>query len=162
MDDYPTIDPNAITPLAPFLGNIKRFAEPCAGEGHLVRHLEAAGLVCGYSADIAAGWDALEAKGFGYIDAIITNPPWTRDILHRMIAHFQSIAPTWPLFDADWAHTKQSAPYINRCSHIVVVGRLRWIEGTKMKGKDNCAWHRFDINHSGGPHFVGWQESLAA
>lgn len=162
MDDYPTIDPNAITPLAPFLGNIHRFAEPCAGEGHLIRHLEAAGLVCAYRGDLTTGADALETFWFGEIDAIITNPPWSRPILHRMIRHFQSIAPTWLLFDADWSHTKQSAPYIGRCSHIVAVGRLRWIEGTTMKGKDNCAWHRFEASHRGGPHFYGWNELEAA
>lgn len=161
MDSYLTIDPNAITPLAPFLGAIQRFAEPCAGKGHLVRMLEAAGLECVYSADISEGIDALETTDFGDIDAIISNTPWTRDILHRMIVHFQAIAPTWLLFDADWAHTKQSAPYIDQCSHIVAVGRLRWIEGTSHKGKDNCAWHRFDANHTGGPRFVGWQQVAA-
>ncbi len=161
MDSYLTIDPNAITPLAPFLAGIQRFAEPCSGEGHLIRHLEAAGLVCGYSADIKGGWDALDAESFGYVDAIITNPPWTREILHRMIKHFQSIAPTWLLFDAAWPNTKQSAPYIDQCSHIVAVGRLRWIEGTPHKGKDDVCWYRFDANHTGGPRFVGWQMEAA-
>ncbi len=165
MDSYLTIDPNAVTPLAPFLKDILYFAEPCVGKGHLVHHLERAGLICLWQSDIAdkEPHDALLISDFGdCIDAIITNPPWTREILHRMIKHFQAIAPTWLLFDADWAHTKQSAPYIDQCSHIVVVGRLRWIEGTKMKGKDNCAWHRFDVNHRGGPRFVGWQELEAA
>lgn len=50
---------------------------------------------------------------------------------------------------------------VRQCSAIVAVGRLRWIEGTKMKGKDNCAWHRFDVNHTGGPRFVGWQMEAA-
>lgn len=161
MDGYPTIDPNAITPLAPFLAGIRRFAEPCAGEGRLVRHLEAAGLVCAYRGDLATGADALETFWYGDIDAIITNPPWTREILHRMIKHFQSIAPTWLLFDASWPNTKQSAPYIDQCSHIVAVGRLRWIEGTPHKGKDDCCWYRFDANHTGGPRFVGWQQVAA-
>lgn len=166
MDDYPTIDPNAVTPLVPFLGNVLTFAEPCAGSGHLVRWLEAAGLVCVWSSDIADTDPPIDAlslfpSDLEAADAIITNPPWTREILHRMIKHFQAIAPTWLLFDADWAHTKQSAPYIDQCSHIVAVGRLRWIEGTKMKGKDNCAWHRFEISHTGGPRFIGWQQEAA-
>jgi len=161
MDNYPTIDPNAITPLAPFLSRVQRFAEPCAGDGDLVRMLEAAGLKCVYQADLADGIDALETKSFGEIDAIISNTPWTREILHRMIKHFQSIAPTWLLFDASWPNTKQSAPYIDQCSHIVAVGRLRWIEGTPHKGKDDCCWYRFDANHTGGPRFVGWQQVAA-
>lgn len=161
MDDYPTIDPNAVTPLAPFLGGIRRFAEPCAGEGRLIRHLERAGLECAYRADLADGVDALATTDFGNIDAIITNPPWSRPILHDMIVHFQSIAPTWLLYDADWAHTKQSGPFIDRCSHIVAVGRLRWIEGTSHKGKDNVCWHRFDAKHRGGPRFFGWDREAA-
>jgi hypothetical protein len=34
------------------------------------------------------------------------------------------------------------------CSDIVSVGRLRWIEGTIMSGKQNFAWYRFDARHS--------------
>ena len=162
MDNYPTIDPNAVTPLAPFLAGIHRFAEPCAGDGHLIRHLGAAGLTCVYAGDIVDGKNALDQHDFNDPDAIITNPPWTREILHRMIKHFQSIAPTWLLFDASWPNTKQSAPYMDQCSHIVAVGRLRWIEGTPHKGKDDCCWYRFDVNHTGGPRFVGWQMAVAA
>lgn len=163
MDCYLTIDPNAVTPLAPFLTNIRTFAEPCCGEGHLVRHLERAGLICLWQSDIAweEPYDALLLKDFGTVDAIITNPPWTRAILHPMIRHFQAIAPTWLLFDSDWPHTKQSAPYIDQCSHIVAVGRLRWIEGTNHKGKDNVCWYRFDAKHSGGPRFFGWDREAA-
>jgi hypothetical protein len=162
MDAYQTIDPRAIAPLLPFLGTVETFAEPCAGDGHLVRSLEASGIRCLYKADLIDGIDALSTGWFGDVDAIITNPPWSRDLLHRMIVHFQSIAPTWLLFDADWKHTKQSAPYIAKCSHIVSVGRLRWIEGTNHTGKDNCAWYRFDALHSGGPHFYGHATKEAA
>ena len=77
-------------------------------------------------------------------DAIITNPPWTREIMHPMIDRFRYLAPTWLLFDADWMHTKQAAPYMPYCSDIVSVGRLKWISGSKHVGKDNAAWYRFD------------------
>lgn len=153
MDDYPTIDPRAVDVLAPFLGKVRTYAEPCAGDGRLVEHLSRLGLHCAYAGDIVDGLDALAITWFGDVDAIITNPPWTRAILHEMIVHFQKIAPTWLLFDADWAHTKQCGPYMDRCSHIVSVGRLKWIEGTKQTGKDNCAWYRFDRWHGGGPRF---------
>jgi len=43
-DFYPT-PASAVPPLLPFLAGIRRFGEPCAGEGDLVRVLEAAGLV---------------------------------------------------------------------------------------------------------------------
>lgn len=154
MDDYQTIDPKAVRLLAPHLCGVETFAEPCAGEGYLIRDLEAAGLRCVHRSDIREGIDALGLLDLGDADAIITNPPWTRDILHAMIRHFQRQAPTWLLFDADWAHTGQSAPYIAQCSHIVPVGRLKWIEGSKSCGKDNVAWYRFHAQHRDGPRLL--------
>lgn len=156
-DAYQTIDPRAVEKLIPHLRGVKTFAEPCAGEGYLVGQLQAAGLYCTYEGDITTGLDAL-AHPFdadAVFDAIITNPPWRRDIMHEMILRFQAIAPTWLLFDADWAHTKQAGPFLDQCSHIVSVGRLKWIPGTKMTGKENTAWHRFHAQHVGGPRFIG-------
>ena len=159
MDDYPTIDPRAVVPLIPHLTGVETYIEPCAGNGDLVRLLEPYGLVCTLQNDITYGFDALDLPDdeFAGADAIITNPPWSRPILHALIVRFQTLAPTWLLFDADWAHTKQSAPFLDQCSHIVAVGRLRWIKGTNQTGKDNCSWYRFDHRHSGGPRFYGHQ-----
>jgi len=156
-DAYQTIDPRAVAMLLPHLRGIRTFAEPCAGEGHLVGQLQAAGLVCAYEGDIETGLDALvhpfdEEVVF---DAIISNIPWKRDIMHQMILRFQAMAPTWLLFDSGWAYTRQSAPFIDQCSHIVAVGRLRWIPGTTMSGKEDCSWYRFHAQHTGGPRFIG-------
>jgi hypothetical protein len=155
-DAYQTIDPKAVAMLIPHLRGVKTFAEPCAGAGYLVGQLQDAGLVCTYEGDIAYGYDAL-THGFdeNSFDVIISNCPWERSILHAMIMRFMQMAPTWLLFDADWAHTKQSAPFIDQCSHIVSVGRLKWIPDTKMTGKENCAWYRFHAQHTGGPKFIG-------
>ena len=71
--------------------------------------------------------------------------------MHRLIAHFQRIAPTWLLIDYDWSATKQAAPFMAHCSDIVILPRLKWFEGSKNTGKDNHAWYRFDFRHSGGP-----------
>ena len=135
-DFYPT-PAKAVLPLVPFLRGIRTFAEPCAGEGDLVRHLESFGLRCVYAGDI------------------ITNPPWSRDVLHGLITHFQNIAPTWLLLDSDWAQTKQAAPFLPSCSDIVAIGRVKWIEGSKHTGKDNAGWYRFDARHKAGPVFHG-------
>ncbi|TGT77967.1 hypothetical protein EN809_000735 [Mesorhizobium sp. M2E.F.Ca.ET.166.01.1.1] len=162
LDDYPTIDRRAVWRLLPFLAGVRRFAEPCAGDGILVRQLEGFGLICGHASDLRDGADALGLDGFGDIDAIITNPPWTRPLLHAMILHFQRIAPTWLLFDADWAFTKQARPLLPQCSHIVAVGRLIWIPGTTVTGKDNCAWYRFDARHAGGPRFFNQDTEIGA
>jgi hypothetical protein len=144
-DFYPT-PPAAVLPLIPYLRGIRTFAEPCAGAGALVRHLESHGLCCVYQGDIADG-------RYGDADAIITNPPYERKALHALIGHFARIAPAWLLLETDWAFTKQAAPFMSSCSDIVSVGRLRWIEGTTMSGKQNFAWYRFDTRHLAGPIF---------
>jgi hypothetical protein len=71
---------------------IRTFAEPCAGDGALVRYLEELGLRCVYIGDIRTGQDALAVNSYGEADAIITNPLYTRDLMYRLIMHFQHIA----------------------------------------------------------------------
>ncbi len=97
-DFYPT-PAAAVAPLVPHLVGIRTFAEPCAGAGDLVRHLESYGLRCVYQGDVKAGQDALTIDQYGDADAIITNPPWTRKLLHPLIEHFQRIAPVWLLLE---------------------------------------------------------------
>jgi hypothetical protein len=154
-DFYPT-PRAAVLPLIPYLRGIRSFAEPCAGDGALVRHLEGFGLRCVYAGDIRAGQDALALDHYGAADAIITNPPY---VMHALIEHFQRISPTWLLLDADWASTRQAAPFLPSCSDILAIGRVKWIEGSKYTGKDNHAWFRFDVRHHVGPVFHWRNES---
>jgi hypothetical protein len=142
-DFYPTPFA-AVAPLLPFLNGTKRFAEPCVGEGDLMNHLEASGLECVYAGDIDDDRDALARDSYGDIDAIITNPPHTREIMHQLITHFRQIAPTWLLIDLDWAANAQAAAYLPFCSDIVVIGRVKWFANTAMTGKENYMWARFD------------------
>ena len=141
-------------PLIPLLQlqGVRTFAEPCCGDGALVRHLESFGLRCVYQGDIATGQDALATTDYGNPDKNITNTPWLRRWLHPLIRHLQTIAPTWLLIDADWAHTKQAVPYLPQCTDILPIGRVIWIPGTKNGGFDNAAWHHFDARHTAGPH----------
>ncbi len=146
-DFYPT-PYEAVVPLLPYLA-VRRYMEPCAGDGALIDHLSQHNIEACYVSDI-------EPRGNRHIpqgDAlditykppqIITNPPWDRKILHPMIEHFRRLAPTWLLFDADWMHTKQSAEFMPYCHKIVSVGRVKWIPNSKMTGKDNCCWYLFD------------------
>ena len=57
-DLYPT-PAKGVQPLIPYLraAGIRSFAEPCCGNGDLVRHLEGYGLTCAYRGDIATGQD---------------------------------------------------------------------------------------------------------
>ena len=118
-----------------------------------MRHLELFGLRCTYAGDIADRQDALARDTYGNADAIITNPPYTRELMHALIEHLQRIAPTWLLLEADWVYTKQAAPFMPSCSDVVAIGRLRWIEGTTMSSYENFAWYRFDARHRAGPIF---------
>lgn len=162
QDAYQTIDTKAVRRLYRHLSGVRTFSEPCAGEGFLIRQLEERGLKCVHSNDIKTNVDALTLRDFGGADAILTNPPWDREILHPMIRHFQRFAQTWLLFDSDWAFTGQATSLLDQCSHIVAVGRLRWIPNTTDVGKDNVAWFRFDRNHTGGPKFIGVPEKEPA
>ena len=143
-------------PLLPHLPANSRYIEPCAGDGALIKQLARAGHDCVGAFDIdpqesdcgvpIIKGDAtkLEVEKHYYAaDLIITNPAWTRAILHPIIFNLYWQLPTWLLFDADWAHTKQARPYMPLCRKIVPVGRVRWIEGSKNDGKDNVAWYFF-------------------
>jgi len=150
-DFYPT-PRAAVTPLIPHLHGVRTFAEPCCGDGALVRHLESFGLCCVYSGDIATGQDALVRDSYGDADAIITNTPYTRELMRKLIEHFLRTAPmTWLLLPADWMHNRHAGPFLPSCTDVVSVGRVRWIEGTKMSSMENFAWYRFDVHHSAGP-----------
>ena len=151
-DFYPTPFV-AVPPLIPHLRGVRTFAEPCAGDSALIHHLESFRLRCVYQGDISTGQDALALDSYREADAIITNPPYARPLMHALIAHFQKIAPTWLLLEMDWAATRQAVPFLRSCCDIVVVGRLRLFEGTKSCGKENFGWFRFDARHASGPVF---------
>ena len=146
-DFYPT-PIEAVYPLLDHLEEGFLFAEPCAGDGALIEHLETKGT-CMWASDIEPQrkdiW-VYDYKDIGYDELreshyVITNPPWDRTILHPLLEHFALNIPTWLLFDADWMHTKQSIPYMDLCKKIISVGRIKWFGN--MTGKDNCAWYLF-------------------
>ena len=159
-DAYLTWDKRALPPLLPHLRPGTMFCEPCAGAGHLIDQLEDAGHHCMSAFDIdpqrddIVKRDAFELQIYG-ANCYITNPPWTRAILHPMIMHLCAQMPTWLLFDADWMHNLSSSQYLKHCSKIISTPRLKWIEGTDQAGKDNCAWYLFDINHESFPTLLG-------
>lgn len=163
-DFYPT-PLTALVPLLPHLPTGAHFAEPCAGDGALINGLldERPDLQCIAATDIEPKADGIEQRDVFDFDVssvdclIITNPPWDRKILHPMIEHLSDQNPTWLLFDADWMHTKQSAPYMPRLRKVVSVGRVKWIPDSPHTGKDNCAWYLFDRPGGSDPIFIGRQ-----
>nr|WP_321254198.1 class I SAM-dependent methyltransferase [uncultured Ruegeria sp.] len=155
--DFPRIERDfyqtpatAVQPLLPHLGQLVRFAEPCAGNGALADHLANRGNICVRASDVEpqradiAPLDALNYRAGDDVDTIITNCPWHRPLLHELIVRFSEQRPTWLLLDSDWLFTKQAAPFLPRLRRIVTVGRVKWIPGSKHAGKDNACWLLFD------------------
>lgn len=144
----------AVQPLVPYLQaeKIQTFAEPCVGAGDLVRHLESFSLRCSYSDDLATGTDArlLTRGDCRGAQAIITNPPHSRRLMHELIERFVATGlPTWLLIDLDWVGNLNATPYLPWCSDVVIIGRVRWIGGTKKHSMDNFGWYRFSSARTG-------------
>jgi hypothetical protein len=162
LDYYPT-PASAVMALVPFLTRGQTFCEPCAGAGVLAGHLENHALRCVSAFDVRplasgirqhdASW--IEELDLNGAELIITNPPWDRPVLHQIIERCSRLRPTWLLFDADWMHTGQAREHLQICRMIVSVGRVKWIEGSKNTGMDNCCWYLFDQNSTGPTTFVG-------
>ena len=167
-DFYPT-PPEAVVPLLTHVPQRARYIEPCAGDGVLTVHLDRRGLTCVGAYDIepqmpVAGCDQLivakdateyEYPGAFSADYFITNPPWDRKVLHPIITNLSRQAPTWLLFDADWMHTRQSAPFMPLLRKVVSVGRVKWIPDSPFTGKDNCCWYLFDAATDAPAEFIG-------
>lgn len=168
--DYYQTPAAAVAPLVPHLPESRfSFIEPCAGDGRLVAHLlslTGGRANCAHSRDIepqskhveqgdAMTLDAGCFGGVGGEKLIITNPPWDRKLLHPMITRFATIAPTWLLFDAAWAYTLQAAPFLPMLRKIVTIGRVKWIEDSKMTGKDDSCWYLFGEKSDEAPRFYG-------
>lgn len=167
-DYYRTFDPKAGEILKPFIEHVICYAEPFAGKGDLIRNLKENGVTakCTIFTDIEPQDDQIkkfdafdltkEDLLYSKVDAVISNPPWTREILHRAIEHFAPKTETWFLLDANWLFTKQASPYIRKwLTDVVTIGRLKWIEGTKMTGKDDCCWMRFCFDKEEPTRFYG-------
>ena len=144
--------PEAVLPLLPHLPHYTRFFEPCAANGGLADILKGHGFKCTGMADIAPlRADVVKADCTNpdqvipqhFTTHFITNPPWTRSVLHQIIPLLAASRPTWLLFDADWAYTEQAMPFMLYCQKIVCVGRVSWM-GNGVTGFDNAAWYLFD------------------
>lgn len=165
-DSYPT-PYKAVLPLISHLDGVITFAEPCAGHGRLIEHLERHRLRCIFRSDIVQSdrldqrlldarqltREAMDDMPDDEPDAFITNPPWTREVLHEIIDNLKWIKPTWLLLSADWLFNKSSAEYLPDATDIVPIGRVKWIADSEYTGKENACWVRFVGGHDRGATF---------
>lgn len=164
-DYWPTIDPDCINEgILPFFKS-RVYAEVCYGEGHLEGHLEGISL-CKWRSDIRETLDGCKVmdalditkEDLLGVDHIVTNPPYSWDMLEPLLDYLPKVKPTWLLLKADLMHNKRMGKYMKDCSWVVSVGRLSWVpnEGGKLvKGVDNFAWYRFNHNWGNSTRFVG-------
>lgn len=154
-DKYYTWDARAYVPMRSIFRKIETFIEPCAGGGDMIAHLERIGPRCVYACDIEPtdaettpivklSYEQIKPGILQKADYIITNPPWTRSIMHPFIEWcIHSRLPAWLLIDTNWASSKQARPLLAYCSDIVPTPRLKWIPDSKDSAKDDTAWYRF-------------------
>ena len=160
--DYYVTPAEAVLPLIPFLkaAKIRKFCEPCAGNGALVCHLEAHGFVCTYYGDneppcpptpivkSCVKQDALDIPAFNSIP--ITNPPFSWWMLRPLLDHLLRTADAfWFLLPLAWTANQRTSKYMARCSDVVTVKRLKFIAGSESTGTDDHAWLRFSREHPG-------------
>lgn len=166
-DFYGTVDNKVLR--QPFLDKIKgkTYAEPCYGHGDLEALLLPYATLK-YKCDVRATnvackvQDAMtltreQLKG---CDLIITNPPFTRNVLLPMIDHFSNLKPTWLLLPADYMHNAYFGPYIEKCTRVVSIGRICWFptdEGKRVASTDNFCWYFWPkgATNDGTTEFIG-------
>ena len=146
-DFYATTDPKAVEPLIPFIRG-KTYVEPCYGNGDLEDLLMDV-AICQWRSDIRETVESSKVMDALYltkdqlcgIDLIVTNPPFTRDILMPMLYHFITLKPTWLLLPADYMQNVYFGDAMVRCQKVVSIGRLKWIKGSKYTSVDNFCWY---------------------
>ena len=159
-DFYPT--PHAaVPPLIPHLRGVRTFAEPCCGDGALVRHLEslrAALRLCGRHRDrpgrvgARRGWrrrrdhhqPALHAQAHACADRAL------RRICQPGCCSIRTgRGPSRPRRSCRLAPTS--------CRSAACAGSKE-----RNSGKDNFAWYRFDARHLAGPIFHPLRSALVS
>jgi hypothetical protein len=125
--------------------------EPAAGHGKLSDVLNKSGRTV-VAEDIEPGHEGIGRQNFlrstkppNYVEAIITNPPFS--LAPNFIDHARDIAPGLPIFyllPAQFFYVQGNARFWADCRSIgYVTARPKWIEGSKNTAKDNVAWHEF-------------------
>lgn len=143
-----------IQSLTPHLPQNLTFCEPCAGAYDLANNLIQLrpDIKCNAAFDIFPQTDKIilksatdiTEKDVAGIDMFITNPPFKWDMFDPILSHLLTLRPTWLLIPADFMHNKRMVPYMEKCSKIVSVGRVKWFDDSKATSTDNFCWYKFE------------------
>lgn len=90
------------------------------------------------------------------IRAVITNPPWLNDsksrfqllrflnyILHAKCSAIFLLNGNLVHNKGSWQNRTYGYSLMDRCQHVLPIGRLKWIEGSEHSGKEDCCWYFF-------------------
>lgn len=163
--DYYWTPLEPIRPLVPYLLG-QQYAEPCVGGGDLVKGINHLTFRlpnkprCGFASDLQPDTPrlAVNVPTLSYtqrdarsllpadligIDCIVTNPPFTWDVLSVLLEVWIDLKPTWLLLPSDMANNVRFARFMGFCSDIIPVGRISWMENGQS-GMENYSWYMFD------------------
>lgn len=164
--DYYWTPLEPIKPLVPFLLG-QAYGEPCVGGGHLVKGINHYTFRlpnrprCLWSSDLAPDYERLRQNtpyltpktvsgtklrwyDLREVDILVSNPPFSWNILQALMRVFLSLKPTWLLLPSDMASNQRFSPFMGVCSDIIPVGRVSWMENGQS-GMENYSWYLFDV-----------------
>lgn len=152
-DFYPSTDKKIL--VEGFVKEVrdKTYAEPCWGEGDLEDLLRGV-ATCGWRSDIRdtspfskqmAGTQ-VTPYDIRNCDLLVSNPPFTRQVLLPLIDHFVTLKPTWLLLPAGFMNNIYFGPYMKKCSKVVSIGRICWfpVNGKRVASTDDFCWYYWE------------------
>lgn len=137
-----------------------RYAEPCAGNGKLIGHLQDIAS-CVWASDLCPRHRKIvERSAFSLqpcdvgTDLIITNPPFNAKFIYPFIDHVvHNGFVAWLFLPSDFAFRDRSGYVMPYCERMVAVGQVRFIEDSPSKGETNFAWFKFTPHKHKNPVF---------
>ncbi|WP_316216766.1 hypothetical protein [Bradyrhizobium sp. SZCCHNR3003] len=152
--------------LVPYVPRRMHVWEPAAGRGDLARALVAAGHSV-HATDIDSGTDFLKTTTAPIgVEAIITNPPYGRNLAQRFIEHgLRLMKPVnglvAMLLRVDFGTARTRHHLFRDCpifsTKVEVIERIEWYPTAKLgRPSYNHAWFIWDHRHRGEPVIRFW------
>jgi hypothetical protein len=173
----------ATAPLVPYLGGIRGYIEPFAGDGRLIDNFKllAPDMKCVWASDMEPLAEGIEKEDFDEIDttdltmsmiefhadAIISNPPWlnTPSSGYQLFRFINKMCkggfPVIMLLNANLVNNKSSwqnkvhgRSLMELCYQVLPIGRVKWIDNSPFSAKEDSAWYFFNDNNRSLPKIL--------
>lgn len=128
----------------------RSYAEPCAGNGKLIKNLMPYAK-CVWASDVYPRHHRISERCALTLSVaeigtslLVTNPPFNSRFLYPFIDHvIHEGFTTWLFLPMDFALRVTSAFVMPFCERIVAVGPVKFIEDSSSKGETTFAWFKF-------------------